>query len=197
VPPPGVVTGGITNNQLINFPYIGYMNAPCATEYPQFFTASIYNWLPLLHGDKYKNIITGSLQFLVQHKRIELNAFVIMNNHIHLIWQPLPGHTLKSIQLSFMKFTAQQLKFAYTDDNNPLIEQCRVNKTDREYQVWKRKPLSIELHSESVFFQKLEYIHYNPVKAGLCHFPEEYYYSSALFYEKGIDHFNMLSHYLT
>ncbi len=38
-----------------------------------------------------------------------------MNNHIHLIWQPLSGHTLKSIQLSFMKFAAQQLKFAYTD----------------------------------------------------------------------------------
>ncbi len=80
---------------------------------------------------------------------------------------------------------------------NPLIEQCRVNKADREYQVWKRKPLSIELRSESVFVQKLEYIHYNPVKAGLCNFPEEYHYSSALFYEKGIDHFNMLSHYLT
>ncbi|HTN07942.1 REP-associated tyrosine transposase [Agriterribacter sp.] len=173
------------------------MNPPWPTEFPQFFTASIHNWLPLLHEDKYKNIIAGSLHFLVQYKRIELNAFVIMNNHIHLIWQPLPGHTLKSIQLSFMKFTAQQLKFAYTDDKNPLIEQCRVNKADREYQVWKRKPLSIELRSESVFVQKLEYIHYNPVKAGLCNFPEEYYYSSALFYEKGIDHFNMLSHYLT
>ena len=172
------------------------MNLPWPTECPQFFTASIHNWLPLLHEDKYKNIITGSLQFLVQHKRIELNAFVIMNNHIHLIWQPLPRHALKSIQLSFMKFTAQQLKFAYTDEKNSLIEQCRVNKADREYQVWKRKPLSIELCSESVFFQKLEYIHYNPVKAGLCNFPEEYYYSSALFYEKGINHFN-ISHYLT
>ena len=170
------------------------MNLHCATEYPQFFTASIHNWLPLLLEDKYKNIITGSLHFLVQHKRIELNTFVIMNNHVHLIWQPLPGHTLKSIQLSFMKFTAQQIKFAYSNDKNSLIEQCKVNKADREYQVWKRKPLSIELRSESVFVQKLEYIHYNPVKAGLCNFPEEYHYSSALFYEKGIDHFNMLSY---
>ena len=53
---------------------------------------------------------------------------------------------------------------------NPLIEQCRVNKADREYQVWKRKPLSIELRSESVLVQKLEYIHYNPVKSGFAIF---------------------------
>ena len=139
---------------------------------------------------KFKSIHTG-LQFLVQRERIELNALIIMTHPSFVNLFPPCNH-----QLSFMKFTAQQLKFAYTDEKNSLIEQCRVNKADREYQVWKRKPLSIELCSESVFFQKLEYIHYNPVKAGLCNFPEEYYYSSALFYEKGINHFN-ISHYLT
>ena len=169
---------------------------PYPTEWPQYFTASIRNWLPLLADDKYKTIITDSLHFLVENKRIELNAFVIMDNHIHLIWQPLPGHTLSSIQLSFMRFTAQQIKFALAIDNPALLEQCKVNKTDREYQIWKRKPLSIELSSEKVFLQKLEYIHYNPVKAGICTYPEVYHFSSALFYENGIDHFNMLTHYL-
>ena len=127
---------------------------------------------------------------------MELNVFVVMDNHIHLIWQPLPGHTLSSIQLSFMKFTAQQIKFALAIDNTALLEQCKVNKSDREYQIWKRKPLSIELSSEKVFLQKLEYIHYNPVKAGICLNPEDYHFSSALFYEKGIDHFNMMTHYM-
>ena len=162
----------------------------------RFFTASIYNWLPLLHEDKFKNIIASSLQFLVQQKRIELNAFVIMDNHIYLIWQPLPGHTLQSIQLSFMKFTAQQIKFAFIDSNNVLIEQCRVNKADRLSQIWKREPLSIELSSKAVFIQQLEYIHYNPVSAGLCKFPEEYHYSSAPYYDQAVDHFQMLTHYL-
>jgi hypothetical protein len=46
-----------------------------------------------------------------------------------------------------------------------------------------------------VFDQKLEYIHYNPVKAGLCIYPEEYHYSSAKFYHTGIDDFKMLTHY--
>jgi putative transposase len=120
---------------------------PYPTEWPQYFTASIRNWLPLLETDKYKNIIVDSLHFMVKKERIELNSFVVMSNHIHLIWQPLPDQSLFSMQLSFMKFTAQQIKFALKDDNNPLLKQCQVNKADREYQIWKRDPLNIELSS--------------------------------------------------
>jgi REP element-mobilizing transposase RayT len=169
---------------------------PYPTEWPQYFTATIKDRLPLLDTDKYKNIIIDSLHFMVENKRIELNAFVVMNNHIHLIWQPLPGHSLFSIQLSFMKFTAQQIKFALIKDNNPLLEKCRVNKKDRAFQIWKRNPLSVELSSQKVFLQKLEYIHYNPVEAGLTSYPEGYHYSSAAFYETGVDHFKMLTHYM-
>ena len=93
------------------------MNFLYPTEWPQFFTASIRNWLPILADDKYKHIITDSLHFMVENKRIELNAFAVMNNHIHLIWQPLPRQTLSFIQLSFMKFTAQQIKFALAISN--------------------------------------------------------------------------------
>ena len=52
------------------------------------------------------------------------------------------------------------------------------------------------ISSEKVFLQKLEYIHYNPVKADICNYPEDYHFSSALFYENGIDHFNILTHYM-
>ena len=164
-------------------------------HWPQFYTATCYEWLPLLDNDKYKKIIVGSLQYLVTNKRIELNAFAIMNNHIHLIWQVLPGYEPSSVQLSFMKYTAQQVKFELLKEAPDLIEKCKVNKRDREYQIWKREPLGIDLFTEAVFIQKLNYIHNNPVAAGLCKLPEDYYYSSALFYEQGIDHFNMLTHY--
>jgi REP element-mobilizing transposase RayT len=165
-------------------------------HWPQFYTATCYEWLPLLANDKYKNIIINSLQFMVTNKRIELNAFVIMNNHIHVIWQAMPGYDPAAIQLSFMRYPAQQIKFELLKDDPGLIEKCKVNKADREYQIWKRESLGVELFTEAVFKQKPDYINYNPVAAGLCKFPEEYYYSSALFYEKGIDHFNMLTHYM-
>ena len=94
-----------------------------------------------------------------------------------------------------MKYTAQQLKRALKKSNPKLLNSFLVNKEDRIYQVWKRRPLSIELISEAVLSQKLDYIHYNPVKAGLCINPEEYYYSSAEFYHTGKDRFGILMHY--
>ncbi len=164
-------------------------------EWPQFYTATCYKWLPLLDNDKYKNIIIESLQFLVTQNRIKLNAFVIMKNHIHLIWQALFGYSYPQIQLSFMKYTAQQIKFELLKDDLHLIAKCKVDKGDREFQIWKREPLSIELYSENVYYHKFDYIHYNPVKAGLCVFPEDYFYSSAYFHQYGIDRFNILTHY--
>ncbi len=63
---------------------------PIITEYPQFLTVTILEWKKQLAPVKYKDIIIDSLKFLVDDKRIILNAFVIMDNHIHLIWQMLP-----------------------------------------------------------------------------------------------------------
>lgn len=163
--------------------------------WPRFYTATIYKWQRLLADDKHKDIIIDSLKFLVAEKRIELNAFVIMSNHIHLIWQPMFGLSPSDIQASFMKYTAQQLKRSLTKNNIGALTMYKVNKYDREYQFWKREPLHIELISPVVFNQKLDYIHYNPVVAGLCINPEDYYYSSARFYYDGTDKFRMLSHY--
>jgi len=171
------------------------MNTPYAEHWPQFYTATIYKWQHLPEENKHKEIITESLKFLVTEKRIELNAFVIMSNHIHLIWQPLFGFTPKDIQASFMKYPAQQLKRSLTKNNEDAVRSFKVNTGGREYRIWKRSPLGIELITPAVFEQKLNYIHDNPVQAGLCINPEDYFYSSAGFYYDGEDKFGMLTHY--
>jgi putative transposase len=171
------------------------MNPEYTIHAAQYFTATIYEWRNVLSEDNHKDIIIDSLQFLVNEKRIELNAFVIMNNHIHLIWQALPGFTASSVQASFMKYTAQQIKRSLIKNKPDMPDTFKVNKYDREYQIWKREPLSIELLNESMLKQKLEYIHYNPVRAGLCNVAEDYYYSSARFYYDGTNSFGMLKHY--
>ena len=163
--------------------------------WPQFYTATINNWQHLLANDMHKDIIVDSLRFLVTEKRIELNAFVIMSNHIHLIWQSLFGFSPSDIQASFMKYTAQQLKQSLIKNDTGALAKHKVNKYDREYQFWKRDSLGIEIFSPAVFEQKLNYIHNNPVKAGLCINPEDYYYSSARFYYDGTESFGMLTHY--
>jgi putative transposase len=165
------------------------------TEWPQYFTVTNLEWKKLLQQDKYKDVIIGSFRFLVNHERIKLNAFVTMSNHIHLIWQMRASIDPQAVQRDFLKYTAQKIKADLTKNHPAVLESFRVNAKDRTYQFWERNPLSIELRTHSVFLQKLEYIHQNPVRAGLSRFPEEYKYSSALFYHTGIDNWGFLTHY--
>ena len=168
---------------------------PIITEYPQYFTATILQWKKLLKPDKYKDIIINSMQFLVTDKRVKLFCFVIMDNHIHLIWQMMWDIDPEAVQRDFLKYTAQRIKKDLQKNHPEVLLQFKVDAKDREYQFWKRNPLSVELRKHAVFRQKLDYIHWNPVKAGMCKLPEEYKYSSALFYETGIDNWGFLEHY--
>ena len=170
------------------------MNFP--TLFPAFFTATCKDWLPLLKDNVCKDIIVGSLQFLVEKERIRLFGFAIMNNHIHIIWQMLGDHKPEVVQRDFLKYTAQQIKFHLMQhDDSELLSKCLVPAYDRQYQIWKRKALSIDIYSEEVMLQKLNYIHQNPVKAGLVELPENYSYSSASFYHLQDERFRFLTHY--
>jgi putative transposase len=163
-------------------------------EWPQFFTATIQECKHLLKEDAYKSIILDTLKYLVKEDKVIRNGFVIMSNHTHLIWQTKWSYKMQKVQTSFMKHTSKEFKKQLTFDDN--LKKYEVNANDRKYNFWKRDSLSIDFFTHDVFYQKLHYIHYNPIKAGLCFFPEEYPYSSALFYEKGIDNFGYLTHYM-
>lgn len=169
---------------------------PIITDYPYFFTATINKWKPLFQHDPFKDIIVESLRFLVKGNRIRLFSFVIMINHIHLIWQMMPGHILKNVQRDFLKYTAQTIQKNLHYAKPMYLEQFRVMQKDRDFNFWKRNSLNVELNSHHIYLQKLNYIHNNPVKAGLCLIPEDYYYSSAKFYQTGIDNWGFLSHHM-
>lgn len=171
---------------------------PLLSEYhPQFFTATILEWKPLLKQDKYKAVIIESLRFLVAEKRVIVYAFVIMPNHLHLIWQIQAGHKRENVQRDFLKFTAQQIKLDLLANHPAVLPHFEVKSKDRAYQFWERNPLSIDLYNHKTFLQKLEYIHANPVQARwqLAPQAEAYHYSSARFYDTGIDDWGFLTHY--
>jgi putative transposase len=118
-----------------------------------------------------------------------------MENHIHLIWQMMPDNDPEAAQRDFLKYTAQRIKKDLQKNHPDVLAYCKVDAKDREYQFWERNALSIELRTHAVFLQKLDYIHWNPVKAGMCNLPEEYKYSSASLYETGNESWDFLSHY--
>ncbi len=128
-------------------------------------------------------------------KRICVYGFVIMSNHIHLIWQMIGDHKREEVQRDFLKYTGQQILKHLRNEKSELQKELLVQAKDRKYQVWERNSRGIPLWSPGVFNQKLEYIHYNPVKAGLCKYPEDYKYSSAGFYEKDEKDWEFLVHH--
>ena len=163
--------------------------------HPEFFTGTILNWNKLLTPEKYKHVILEELKFLVHSSKIILYAYCIMDNHIHLIWQ-VKGDTNPSIiKRSFFTRTAQYFKRDLKLNDPNVLEYFKSTQQDRTYHFWERRSLGIDLFTDKVFEQKLDYIHNNPVKANLCEKQEYYKYSSASFYLTGIDYWNMLTHY--
>jgi REP element-mobilizing transposase RayT len=162
----------------------------------EFFTATCLNWQPLLKDDSRMKIVVDSLKFLVEDQRIWLYAFVIMPNHIHLLWRKQEKWIGKNIQHMFLRFTAQQIKFNMIDSGNKgELELYRSTQSDRQYHFWERRPYKATMYNRRVASQKVDYIHNNPVKAGLCKMPEEYKYSSYEFYEYNVDQWGFLTYY--
>jgi putative transposase len=167
-------------------------------NYIQFFTATILWWKKLLKPDKYKQIIMESLRFLVDNQRVKIYGFVLMPNHVHLIWRINPDHVQQDVQRDFLKYTAQQIKFDLQTHHPQVLAHFEVNLKDRQYQFWERNALSIDLYDRKVVEQKLVYIHNNPIqpKWNLVSDPAAYWYSSFRFYEYQKDDFGFLTHYM-
>jgi len=162
----------------------------------EFFTATCLNWQNLLTAEKHKQIVLGSLKFLVDEKRIWLYGYVIMPNHVHIIWRKQDEWISKSIQQQFLKYTAQQIKFNLIENFPEQLMNYESTQADRVYHFWERRPYNATMLTRSILEQKLDYIHYNPVKARLCLMAEDYEYSSAKFYLLGQNSNDILTHYM-
>ncbi len=162
-----------------------------------FYTDTIAGFKHLLADDLIKMMLIDSWKYLVDSGKIKIYGYVIMPNHIHLIWDMLEGNRKESPAGSFAKFTAHQFKKYLQGKDAAVLEEYKSTKADREYQFWKRDPLAIPLTSEKSFLQKLEYIHLNPIqpKWRLADIPENYKWSSAGFYEFGVDEFGIVTDY--
>ena len=161
-----------------------------------FWTATINNWYKLLQEDALKEIIISSLRHLSVDRKIEVYAFVIMPNHLHFIWQLLEMNGKEKPHSSFLKFTAHAFKKHLRINRPELLKLYAIDATNKDYEFWQPDSLPFELLNKETLKQKLDYIHNNPNAEHwkLCKEPTNYYYSSAKFYETGVDDFGFLKH---
>ncbi|MEJ7626242.1 MAG: transposase [Ferruginibacter sp.] len=157
-----------------------------------FWTATVHNWYHLFSSESNKKIITRYLKKLSDDGLITVYAFVLMPNHIHLIWQQHKMNGKETPFGSFLKYTAHILlrELKLTDS----ATKYKVEVSNKQYEVWKRDSLSVEIYSREVAIQKINYIHTNPVtgKWNLAKDDISYFYSSAEFYETGKNDFGFL-----
>jgi putative transposase len=152
-----------------------------------FLTFSTVGWVDIFTRKVYKDIVIDSMRYCLKEKGLRLFSYVIMSNHIHMVCAAKEGLNLSDIIRDFKKFTAKQIIRTIQTIPESRKEWMLVifgkagnsNPNNKTYQVWRQDNHPVELYSNSVIEQKIEYIHLNPVRAGIVQNPEDYIYSSA------------------
>lgn len=146
-----------------------------------FITSTAKGWIRVFSDPYSAKIVVSSLKFMITEKRIDLHAYVVMPNHVHLIITHAESYPLDSFLRDFHKFTAQKIILKLKDKNRQLLTKLESPLKDRKYQLWQETHAPKKVVSFKFALQKINYIHNNPVTARwrLCERPEDYLYSSA------------------
>ena len=157
-----------------------------------YLTLTVVGWIDIFSRKRYRDIILDSLRYCREHKGLHVVGWVIMSNHLHLIvfTETLElSHVLRD----FKKFTAFKILESINKEPESRREWllymfkyfAAVNPNNRYFQFWQQDNHPIELWSLPVIWQKLNYIHDNPVRAGIVSDPTHFLYSSATDYYCG------------
>lgn len=151
-----------------------------------FITATVVEWIDIFSRKIYRDCIIESLSYCIKNKGMILYGYVIMTNHIHLIVQS-EQEELSDLIRDFKKFTATRILDLL--QNSPesrkewILERFHKatfsHKRNKNYQVWQYGNHAKEIYSEEFLWSKLDYIHLNPVRAGIVFRASDYIYSSA------------------
>ena len=158
-----------------------------------FITFAVVEWVDVFTRKAYADLVLESLRYCIVNKGLKVHAWCIMSNHVHLIVSATNGN-LSDILRDFKKFTSKSTIDA--------IENCKEesrknwmlwifkkagekNSRNSSYQFWRQDNHAIYLDSVPFTLDKLNYLHNNPVKAGIVEKAEDYLLSSARDYHFG------------
>lgn len=157
-----------------------------------FITFAVVEWVDVFTRKQYRDILLDSLRHCQNQKGLLLYAWCIMSNHVHLLAAAKEAN-LSDILRDFKKFTSKQIVTAIQNNEQEsrkewmlsiFKQQGAKNSRNSEYQFWRQDNHPEECYSPAFSVQKLNYIHNNPVTAGLVEKAEDYLYSSARCYQQ-------------
>lgn len=156
-------------------------------DQPHFLTCTVMEWLPLFSRPALVEIVLDCWRYQQKHQGLQLYGYVVMENHLHYLAR---AEDLSRCVAGFKSFTARTIiEHLQTIGATKALERLRIakrtHKHDRQYQFWQEGSHAELVCSEAVMRQKLEYIHYNPVRRGYVDLAEHWRYSSARTYAGG------------
>jgi REP element-mobilizing transposase RayT len=162
-----------------------------------FISFAVVGWLDVFTRNEYRDLFLESVVFCQKEKGLEIHAWCIMTSHIHLVFRSVNGQKPELLIGDLKRFTSKSLVKAITENPRESRKEFLLDFFKKEaskssnvngHQFWRHDNKPIELWSNRVIKQKIDYVHQNPVESGLVYKAEDYIYSSARDYagEKGL-----------
>lgn len=158
-----------------------------------FISFATINRIDVFTRPAYKDVVVDSLNYCIKKKGLGVYAWCIMPNHVHLIIGS-QAEKQSDIILDLKKHTSKTILKAIAENPQESRREWMLctferagkrNINNTTYQFWQQHNQPIELNSNFLMEQKLDYIHNNPVAADFVREPQDYPYSSALDYAGG------------
>ncbi|VAW39931.1 Transposase and inactivated derivatives [hydrothermal vent metagenome] len=148
-------------------------------------TCTILHWIPIFTRPETVKVILDSLKYLQKDVGLRIYAFVILENHLHLIVQ---SNNVSKDMSRFKSYTARNIvDYLKLNNAKSILDQLsfykKAHKQDREFQLWQEGIQPKQIQSIDMMKDRINYIHNNPVKRGYVDVPKHWRYSSARIYE--------------
>ena len=152
-----------------------------------FMTMTVVDWIDLFTRVSQKQLIVDSLKYFQENKGLNIFGWCLMPSHLHLIANTKIPFDLDNVVRDFKRHTSKNAILLI--ENSPesrsewlLDKFAHAGKThpkNKNHKVWRDKNHAIELFTEKVTWQKLRYIHRNPVIDKIVYNEQDYLFSSA------------------
>lgn len=153
-------------------------------------TTTVIDFTPVFEEDQYCDILIRNIKHYQKGYKFTALGYVIMPTHFHWIVEVNPKYgTISSIMRDIKKFCAwdimEQLKKNQRDDLLGIFIREAKSYRFHKRKFWMERFDDEVVRNNGMFRTKIEYMHNNPVKAGLVELPVDYKYSSARNYQLG------------
>ena len=149
-------------------------------DHVHFVTFSCYKRRRLLDHDRWKRIVLGVLDDQLRKQSGTCAGFVIMPEHVHaVLWFPA-NDQLSHFMKQWQQRSSVTIKRLIRETLTALAKNVPADDP-----VWQRRYYDFNIFTEAKLDEKLEYMHMNPVRAGLVEKAIDWPWSSARFYLLG------------